>query len=816
MQPNSDAPDSWHLEWLHRGDGPDLWIRVRTAGATYPAAAPELALRHCESGSRQTVSLACRSRDGEVAFDGRVDLAATLASTADPAGLWTLLVRQASTDDPETGLAETPLHAASDGLDSPAVRVETPAGAVEARPDGSRSNVSLEVRPVPPWAEIAGIDSAGGAVRVHGRIVGAGAAGGSPREHGDCVLRRREDDHSMVLPAQLTDREFSLVLADEQFPPPRRAEIWDLWLRADDGNTEIRLGKHLDDIQDKTHALHYPWTSAGAAEHARAQPYYTTANNLSLRTRGVVNRKKKRKRKQAAGPQPAAREPLAQGSKKWVGRVLRAVEWAAKNRRSPRTAGGDHPPRVHILIHSVFGVGGTIRTVVNLANYLAAHGWDVHLTSVFRTKQVPFFRIDKRVRIHVLCDERELNREVAQPPTGLGRRIRRSLHRRSSWLLHEEEGRFQRCSLWTDIRILRALWPVRSGVVVTTRAGLNIISARFAHPAVAKVGQEHLTYDTYAPGIRPEIAEHYGKLDALTVLSKADQHAFGDLLGQTRTRVTRIHNALPGSPAPRSDLAARRIVAAGRLTPMKGFDLLVRAFAQVTHRHPDWELRIYGSGGSEQRLRKLIHRHRLQERVLLMGQTDRVEQEMAKGSVYVLSSRFEPFGMVLTEALNAGLPIVSFDCPHGPREIITSGVDGLLVPPEDVDALADGMCRLIEDGGLRRQFSDAAAETAEDYSMEAIGTQWTRLFRSVSALGSRSRRTPRSATVEARIRADHDAVVLQYAPCALLPAHRKHSGDFETGGFVGLHRLRHPRHPLVDAYKSDLRLHAHELGHPRA
>lgn len=733
-------PESWRLGWLHRGNGDDLWVRVYAAGSLRPSAPPELVLRHRNSRARRAVALQCRSRDDETVFDGRIGLAETFASAADPTGSWDLLVRQTDAGGPETEEAgELPLHADSDQLDGPVFRVETTAGPVETRPDGSPPSASLQVQSLPPWAEIAGVELAHGTLRVHGRIVGdVPAAADSRRARAaECVLRRREDGHSMRLPARLADGKFSLAIGEEQFAPPRAAETWDLWLRPDDESADIRLGRHLDDIEDKKHAIHYPWTSAGTSEHARARPYYTTANNLSLLTRGATGPQRKKKRPKAAtAAQSPPRTPLADRTKKRVERILTAIEWAAQRRRSPRgERASDQPPRVHILIHSVFGMGGTIRTVVNLANYLAAHGWDVHLTSVSRTARSPFFRIDERVRLRVLCDERELDREAAQPPTGVGRKIRRNLHRGSSWLVHEEEARFQRNSLWTDIRILRAVWSVRSGILVTTRAGLNIIAARFAHPAVATVGQEHLTYDTYREGIRAEMAEHYGKLNALAVLSRADQQAFAELLRNSATRVTRIHNALPGPPAPRSELTARRIVAAGRLTPMKGFDLLIRAFAEVRDRHPDWRLCIYGSGGSEQRLRKLVTRHDLHENVLLMGKTDRIEQEMAKGSIYALSSRFEPFGIVLTEALSAGLPIVSFDCPHGPGEILTPGVDGLLVPPEDVSALADGICTLIEDDALRHRFARAAVETAEEFSMETIGNQWTRLFRTVSELG---------------------------------------------------------------------------------
>ncbi|MFC7640081.1 glycosyltransferase [Streptosporangium lutulentum] len=111
-----------------------------------------------------------------------------------------------------------------------------------------------------------------------------------------------------------------------------------------------------------------------------------------------------------------------------------------------------------------------------------------------------------------------------------------------------------------------------------------------------------------------------------------------------------------------------------------------------------------------------------------MGRSNRLDEELARSSLYVLSSRFEGLPMVMIEAMSHALPVVAFDCPTGPRDVITEEVDGLLVPPKNVDALASAMSRLISDRELRRRMGQAAVRTARDYAPDAVTPMWEKLF----------------------------------------------------------------------------------------
>jgi len=237
--------------------------------------------------------------------------------------------------------------------------------------------------------------------------------------------------------------------------------------------------------------------------------------------------------------------------------------------------------------------------------------------------------------------------------------------------------------------------------------------------------------NSHRPGLMARIAREYPKLDALAVLTHDDLRDYTRLLAGGGTRVARIPNALPASEGPPAAFDDKIVVAAGRLRRQKGFDLLIRAYVEVARVHPDWKLRIYGSGEERQALRDLIVEHDLYNHVFLMGTSHTLHDDLAKGSIFVLSSRYEGFGMVILEAMSRGLPVVSFDCPRGPGEIVGSGQDGILVPNGDVNLLTRAIMELIEDEDKRRAYGAAAPAKAQ-YALEKVGPLWDALLAELS------------------------------------------------------------------------------------
>ena len=177
-----------------------------------------------------------------------------------------------------------------------------------------------------------------------------------------------------------------------------------------------------------------------------------------------------------------------------------------------------------------------------------------------------------------------------------------------------------------------------------------------------------------------------------------------------------------------STLDEKKVISVGRLSPQKNYASLIKAFKLVADKHSDWNLEIYGNGPQELELKKLIAQLNLEGNVFLKGFSSNVKEVMTNASIFALSSVFEGFGLVIVEAMACGLPVVSYVCPCGPKDIITEGKDGFLVEPNDEVTLAKQINLLIENEVLRKQMSEAAKINAKRYKVDNIISLWMYLF----------------------------------------------------------------------------------------
>lgn len=191
-----------------------------------------------------------------------------------------------------------------------------------------------------------------------------------------------------------------------------------------------------------------------------------------------------------------------------------------------------------------------------------------------------------------------------------------------------------------------------------------------------------------------------------------------------------IPNPLSFSEEKSSSLNSKKVIAVGSHSYNKGYDLLLKAWIQIENIHPDWELNIYGKPDSNETFLKLSEELNLQS-VHFHSPVKNIQEKYLASSIMVLPSRSEGFGMVLIEAMECGLPCVSFDCPSGPGDIIADGEDGFLVENGNINQLAEKLMVLIEDENLRKQMGTKAKQNVQRYSVQSVVKQWDELFKSI-------------------------------------------------------------------------------------
>lgn len=355
------------------------------------------------------------------------------------------------------------------------------------------------------------------------------------------------------------------------------------------------------------------------------------------------------------------------------------------------------PLRLCLVIHALHG-GGAEKTLARMANVWVTAGHQVTLVTLDSADR-DAFSLD--VSIDRVCvDGMQESNHVLQ---ALGNNFRRLSRLRRAI----SAARADAVISFTDqinVLTLLALFGLRRRVIICERADPR-------HHAMGRSWSllRRLTYPW---------------CDTLVVQTDGVRDYFSRFVSHQKICV------VPNEVQPLADDDAEKvprvpwIVAVGRLERQKGFDLLIEAFSSIAPKHPDWRLKILGDGA----LRQLHEDQAIQlgigESIEFCGWVPNPDWWLRRASLFVLSSRYEGFPNVLLEAMAAGVAVISFDCESGPADIIRHEIDGLLVPPQNVDALAAAIERLIVDEEEREAFAGRAVEVTERFSHERYFARW--------------------------------------------------------------------------------------------
>ena len=372
--------------------------------------------------------------------------------------------------------------------------------------------------------------------------------------------------------------------------------------------------------------------------------------------------------------------------------------------------------KIIYCIADIYNPGGMERVLLNKLQWLAGRGgYELGLVTTDQNGRPPFYRFPDWVKMTDLAINYKADNGKNPLAKTLGYLRRRRLHRKAltEHLMRERAD------------IVVSLYPSESSFIPRIKDGsrkvLELHFDKFFRLQYNRKGLLGLA-DRLRTWQDERIVRRF---DKFVVLTQQDAQMWDPL-----PNLEVIPNAAPSLPDLPRTAGSKRVIAAGRLDYQKGFDRLLDAWAMLPDGiRREWHLDIFGQGEWKERLEAQAARLGISDSASINPPTDKIFAEYADSSVLVMSSHYEGFPMVMIEAMASGLPVVSFDFPCGPRDIITPGTDGLIVQDGDIASLAGAMLELMENPAKIEAMSIRARKVSETYSEDKIMGYWEKCFK---------------------------------------------------------------------------------------
>lgn len=355
------------------------------------------------------------------------------------------------------------------------------------------------------------------------------------------------------------------------------------------------------------------------------------------------------------------------------------------------------------ITNGITGAGGLERVLSIKASLLADHwGYKVHILSLNEKDKETFFEFSPRIVRHSIVVRGNALQYIKAYTQGLQQKVKKIKPDVISVCDDGLKGFFIPKILGTAIPLV---YERHVSQLIEKNTGQSPVWARITD-------------------VKFNVMNHLAKsFDRFVVLTEGNKKEW------RLNNMAVIANPLPFYPEQPSILQRKKVIAVGKQSYQKAYDQLLESWSQLPAGLKDWELHIYGKEEESLQLSVLAGQIGIGKQVFFHSPERDIESKFLESSVFVLSSRFEGFGMVIIEAMACGLPVLSFDCPHGPGDIITEGKDGFLIENANISAFAQRLGQLMHDEDLRKKIGNAGRETAKKYYPEKIVKQWDELFK---------------------------------------------------------------------------------------
>lgn len=359
--------------------------------------------------------------------------------------------------------------------------------------------------------------------------------------------------------------------------------------------------------------------------------------------------------------------------------------------------------KIAFITNSLDQVGGIERVICQLSNYFIEKlNYDIHIISVYSKKNIDFFLLNKNLKIT------NLGIEPLRENSPIKDRLKK---------IKEINKEIENICSIDKYDIIMTFQTTISSAIVNNKKKLKS----------KIIVTEHTSHNFYSNRRNLINIINFLKADRLVVLTEYDKKFYSKFIKS----VEKIPNALPFNNEKYPNYGSKKILAVGRLEESKGFDNLIEAFKLIAHKYTEWHLHIIGEGSQLKVLKKKIKQYNLQKQIIIEPFTENIKEKYLEASIFALSSRFEGFGLVIIEAMECGLPIVSFDIESS-KEILKENQDSLLARSFDVEDFANKLSLFMEDEDKRRAYGARAKVNVKKYDIDKIASDWDKLFKEIN------------------------------------------------------------------------------------